>query len=119
MRLAEVILNVQDMQKQVEFYRDTFGLEVIMPLGLSDYSAESRVEFDTGDCTLCLRAGGDGQFGADAPRIVFDMEWIEAAHDALLDMGVDLGDLRSPSPGVTVCDGRDPEGNAFSLERKA
>ena len=119
MRLSEVILHVEDMQKQVEFYRDTLGLDVIKPPGLADYSGESWVELDTGECRLCLHAGGKRQFGQDAPRIVFEWEAIEAAHDALLDMGVDLGALRSPTPGVTVCDGKDPEGNVFSLERKS
>lgn len=119
MRLSEVVLHVQDMQKQVQFYGEILGLDVIAPSGLSEYSGETWVELDTGACRLCLRAGGNRQYGADASRIVFEIDAIEAAHDALLDMGVDLGDLRSPTPGVTVCDGRDPEGNAFSLERKA
>lgn len=30
----------------------------------------------------------------------------------------DVGDARSPAPGVTVCDGTDPEGNPFSIENK-
>ena len=119
MRLSEVVLRVQDMQKQVEFYGELLGLDVIAPAELSDYSGETWVELDTGACRLCLHAGGNRQYGTDAPRIVFEIEAIEAAHDALLDMGVDLDELRSPVPGVTVCDGRDPEGNAFSLERKA
>ena len=119
MRLSEVVLHVQDMQKQVEFYSEILGLDVIAPPELTDYSGETWVELDTGACSLCLRAGGNRQYGADAPTIVFEMEAIEAAHDALLGIGVDLGDLHSPAPGVTVCDGRDPESNAFSLERKA
>ena len=118
MRLTEVVLHVQDVQKQVQFYGEILGLDVTAPPGLSDYSGETWVELDTGACSLCLRAGGNRQYGADAPSIVFEMEAIEAA-DVLLGMGVDLGDLHSPTPGVTVCDGRDPEGNAFSLERKA
>ena len=27
-----------------------------------------------------------------------------------------MGDVRSPAPGVEVCNGKDPEGNAFSIE---
>ena len=119
MRLSEIVLPVADMQGQVEFYRDMLGLEVLHPLGIADFSAVHRVEFDTGDCVLSLEGGGTMGSGGKMPRIVFQMEYIEAAHDALSDMGVDLGELRNPSPGVTVCDGRDPEGNAFSFERKS
>lgn len=33
--------------------------------------------------------------------------------------GVELGEVRTPAPGVEVCDGRDPEGNPFSVEAVA
>jgi len=118
MQLGEVILYVQNMQAQVEFYRDLLGLDVLHPADLTDYTMEHYVEFDTGACTLCLQAGGAGKQGEDAPRIVFHMEEVEAARDALLDMGVRLGELRSPYAGITTCDGTDPEGNPFSLERR-
>ena len=66
MRLSEVVLHVQDMQKQVEFYSEILGLDVIAPPELTDYSGETWVELDTGACSLCLRAGGNRQYGADA-----------------------------------------------------
>ena len=118
MELREVILYVQDMASQVEFYRDVLGLDVLHPADLNDSTMEHTVAFDTGACSLCLQAGGAKDLGEDAPRIVFHMEEVEAARDALLDMGVRLGDLRSAGPGVTICDGTDPEGNPFSLERR-
>lgn len=112
MRISEVILYVQDLGIELEFYRDTLGLDVL-------YADADWAELDTGNCRLCLHAGGHRRYGEDAPKIVFDVEAIEAARDALLDMGVDLGELRSPAPGVIACDGVDPEGNKFSFERRS
>jgi len=114
--LMEVILYVQDMNAQVAFYRDRFGLEVTYPQGVRDFSQESWVMLATGQCTLVLHGGGRRRLGEDAPKIVFRVRDIEAARRELLDQGVALGEARSPAPGVLVCDGVDPEGNKFSIE---
>ena len=114
--LLEVILSVQDMQKQVKFYRDLIGLEITHPKGLPDYSAEMWVTFDTGACTLALHAGRKGEPGPGAPTIVFEVDDIRAAHDHFRSHGGKLGDIRLASPGVQVFDGIDPEGNAISFE---
>ena len=114
--LMEVILYVQDMNAQIAFYRDKFGLEVTYPQGVRDFSQESWVMLATGQCTLVLHGGGRRRLGEDAPKIVFRVRDIEAARRELLDQGVALGEARSPAPGVLVCDGVDPEGNKFSIE---
>jgi catechol 2,3-dioxygenase-like lactoylglutathione lyase family enzyme len=117
--LMEVILFAQDMQRQVEFYRDRLGLAVKEPAGLDNYASAYWVEFATGPCTLVLHGGGQRRIGADAPKVVFRVADLEAARAALLARGVELGPSRSPAPGVHVCDGADPEGNHFSLEQRA
>jgi catechol 2,3-dioxygenase-like lactoylglutathione lyase family enzyme len=110
-RLSEVILYVQDIERMTSFYTDVFGLDIVA--GDPDHGF---VEFDTGSCSLCLHAGGDGDLGREAPKFVFAVEDIEAARSHLEERDVELGDVRSPAPGVEVCDGRDPEGNKFSIE---
>jgi len=115
--IMEIILYVEDMQRQVSFYRDTLGLKVKFPQDMSDYNKEFWVELDTGSCTLALHAGGKGRFGADAPKFVFRVKDIESARQQLLDQQVEMGDIRSAAPGVWVCDGVDPEGNKFSIEK--
>jgi predicted enzyme related to lactoylglutathione lyase len=117
--LMEIILFVQDMPRQVSFYRDQLGLTVKEPAGLDDYSSAYWVEFVTGPCTLVLHGGGQRRLGADAPKIVFRVADLEAARDALAARGVQLGPSRTPAPGVHVCDGTDPEGNHFSLEQRS
>jgi predicted enzyme related to lactoylglutathione lyase len=117
--LMEVILYVQDMGSQVSFYRDTLGLQVKEPQDVQDLSGQYCVELDTGACTLALHGGGQRRFGEDAPKIVFRVADVPRVRAELLQQGVPMGDLRSPAPGVQVCDGRDPEGNRFSIESRS
>jgi hypothetical protein len=56
--------------------------------------------------------------GKDAPKVVFRVADIEAARNALLERDVALSEVRSPAPDVFVCDGVDPEGNRFSIEKR-
>lgn len=116
--LMEVILYVQAMDAQVAFYRDALGLRVKEPAGVGDLSQAHWVELETGACTLALHGGGQRRFGADAPKIVFRVADARAAREELVGQGVPMGEIRSPSPGVLVCDGLDPEGNRFSVESR-
>jgi catechol 2,3-dioxygenase-like lactoylglutathione lyase family enzyme len=116
--LVQVILFVQDMQRQVEFYRDQLGLPVLQPDGLRDYRGEFWVTLDAGGCALALHGGGQQRQGEDAPKLVFGVRDMEAVREVLLARGVPLGDVRAVAPGIEICDGRDPEGNAFSLQAR-
>lgn len=116
--LMEVILYVQNMDDQVSFYRDVLGLEVKVPQGVRDFGSSDWVEMDTGCCTLALHTGGKRRFGDDAPKIVFRVADVAVARNELLQQNVSMGEIRSPAPGVLVCDGRDPEGNRFSVESR-
>ena len=117
--VIEIILNVQDMDAQVSFYRDTLSLAVSYPLGVNEYSDQMWVTFDTGVCTLALHGGGKGRLGQDAPKFVFKVEDVAGVRKKLLALDVPMGEIRSAAPGVLVCDGKDPEGNPFSIESQA
>jgi len=114
--IMEVILYVEDMDSQVSFYRDKLGLKVKFPEGATNYGEDFWVELDSGPCTLVLHTGGKRRFGADAPKIVFQVGDILAARQELTDQEVEMGEIRSAAPGVWVSDGIDPEGNKFSIE---
>lgn len=115
-RLMEVILYVQDMNTEVEFYSNKLGFKISYPQGVDDYADQMWVTLNTGLCTLALHGGGKRRHGADSPKIVFQADNILAAREELIQKGVELGDVRSAAPGVWVCDGADPEGNKFSIE---
>lgn len=114
--LIEVILYVQDMNTQVKFYRDTLGLRLTFPQEKRDYEGEMWVTFATGACVLALHAGGEQRIGQDAPTIVFGVSDIQQARSSLVERGVAMSEIRSAAPGILVCDGKDPEGNSFSIE---
>lgn len=114
--LIEIIVYVQDMNAQVAFYRDNFGLEVLYPSGLTNYADEFWVTLNTGACVLALHGGGQKRLGADAPKLVFGVDDIHAARAELVKRGVKIDEVRSAAPGVWVCDGVGPEGNKFSIE---
>ena len=116
--LMEVILYVQDMGAQVSFYRDLLGLKLREPLDQDDWTGVHWVELETGSCTLALHAGGQRRLDADAPKIVFRVLEVPAARRQLVQLGVPMGEIRSPAPGVQVADGVDPEGNRFSIESR-
>ena len=115
-RLMEVIVYAKDMDAQVRFYRDVLGFEVTYPAGKDDYSEEFWVTLDTGACVLALHGGGTQDFGDNAPKFVFEVEDIQAAHQMLQEAGVKINEVREAAPGVQVADAWDPEGNAFSIE---
>lgn len=112
--VLKIILYAQDMDAMVRFYRDTLGLTVRTPY--DDYADAYWVEFETGACTLVLHGGGSAQTPKESVKVVFGVDDIHAARAALVEKGARLGDVRSPAPGVYVCDGIDPEGNPFSID---
>lgn len=117
--LMEVILYVEDMNAQVAFYRDKLGLPVNYPAGLDDYGDQHWVELDAGSCVLALHAGGQGRLGADAPKLVFRAEDVNAVRQELIARNVEVGEVRDDVPGKLICDGVDPEGNKFAIESEA
>ena len=116
--ISEIILYVSDMGAQVRFYRDKLGLSIRYPEGLADYANEFWVTFDTGTCVLALHGGGEKDFGKDAPKFVFDCHEIEATHAAFKEEGIPVSEVRTPSPGTSTFDAKDPEGNLFSVESR-
>jgi predicted enzyme related to lactoylglutathione lyase len=114
--IREIILYVSDMEGQVAFYRDKLALRVEHPAGLGSYKDEFWVVLDTGACKLALHSGGNKAFGADAPKVVFQVDDFDRALASLIRAGVPMGEERSPAPGVRVSDAKDPEGNCFSIE---
>jgi catechol 2,3-dioxygenase-like lactoylglutathione lyase family enzyme len=112
----EVILYVENMNAQVDFYTKKLGLIISYPQGIEDYTDQMWVTLDTGACTLALHGGGKRRFGADAPKIVFRVDNVLATREELIRRGVAMGEVRSAAPRVWVCDGEDPEGNKLSIE---
>ena len=104
--LMEVILYVQDMGAQVSFYRDTLGLNPVAVWMLSS--------------TVFVPARQAHSHCASVGRVTASPDRSEShSQKATASSHETMGEVRSPAPGVQVCDGLDPEGNKFSIESHA
>ncbi|MCH8906355.1 MAG: VOC family protein [Candidatus Heimdallarchaeota archaeon] len=114
-KLRQIILYVEDMQKQVDFYRTKIGLKIQYPIQ-DDYSEEAWVAFDTGECTFALHSGGKGRIGEDSPKFTFEVQNVEESVAELREKGVKLGEIREAYPGSFVVHGYDEEGFTFFIQ---
>ncbi|MCC3765341.1 VOC family protein [Glycomyces sp. TRM65418] len=87
-------LNVTDLSRSIDFYRDIFGLGLIG----AQTEGEHRYAFlgQDGDIVVTLWQQSDGAFNADRPGLHHlsfqapDIETVRRAEAALKDAGVDL-----------------------------
>jgi predicted enzyme related to lactoylglutathione lyase len=106
MRLEEVVVYVEDMARATAFYRDVLGLE-------PSYESPYWTTFQTGVCTLALHSGG-----VAPPDPTFVVDDVEAVRARLAAAGVEVTEVREPTPGLRVFDLRDSEGNRLSIESR-
>lgn len=109
------IIYVNDMQKMVQFYRDIIGLPINYP-HVDDYSDQYWVEFQAGAITIALHAGGTSTAISGAPKIVFEVDDIQAEHTRLVAANVKMTPIETVAPNVLSADGWDIEGNYFSID---
>src|ERR1039457_1855861 len=103
--LSEVILNVQDMNAQVNFYQHVLGLQVVEPQGAKDFREFYTVKLQASGCLLVLDSSAQGEEHETRQKLVFRMSNIEEARKALLARGCLLGEVQTPLQGIWVCDG--------------
>ena len=114
-QFSQIILYVEDMAKEVHFYRYLLGLSIQYPKSQTDYAAEMWVEFDTGSCTLALH-GGETEPPDDKHELIFTVDDIETARQALMDAGITMSAIRPLETGHLIAAGYDPEGHGFSIK---
>ena len=114
--LTKAILYVNDIDTLINFYRDRLGLEVKSFKSIEGRSDKQWVEFETGQCTLVLHGNLDQQFAQNRPKLAFRVDDFETAYKTLTENGVKLSAVRSPSPGLKIAEGLDPEGNPFTID---
>lgn len=116
-QIGVVMLGVQDLPRAVAFYRDTLGLTVQQEI-------PGFAFLDGGGVTLCLSqplARAAGQL-AGATEVVFSVEDVRAAYDALRNRGVQfVQEPRNVTGTMWAANFRDPDGHRLSVfgpERK-
>jgi predicted enzyme related to lactoylglutathione lyase len=111
-KLSRVILFSEDVRALAAFYRDVIGLP------LRELSKDGKwAELDAGGCALAIHAGGEREERKRPPKLVFFAASVSEAREALVARGARLGKVKG-SGAIQLCEGKDPEGNAFQLSSR-
>ena len=113
--MMQIILYVRDMDREVHFYRDVLGLEVVYPQApLGDFSNEMWVEFDAGGCSLALHGGAEKQ-PEDSHEVIFKVDDLVHARQEILNAGIQIAEIRLLEDGAPIAEGVDPDGHRFAI----
>ena len=112
-----IVIYVSDMARSTAFYRDTLGL----PL---KFTSPGWTEFNNAGTTLALHRQMSGatrsaEPGAGQATLVFSVEDIQSAYQALQEQGVtfSLAPQQQPS-GLTLAVLQDPDGFGITLQQR-
>ena len=117
-QIGVVMLGVADLNRSVAFYRDKLGVSVKQEIPGFTF-------LDGGGVTLCLSQplGRTTGPAAGATEIVFSVEDVRAAYEALRGRGVQFtNEPRNVSGPMWAANFQDPDGHRLSVfgpERKA
>jgi len=110
-KIGLVMLGISDPGKSIAFYRDRLGLKL-------QAQFEGFAFFDGGGVTLALSSGLAQALGKGpgATEVVFSVEHVRAAYDALRSQGVEFSnEPRVVSPGNWAANFHDPDGHLLSV----
>ena len=116
--MKRVIVFVSDVEKCSDFYIRAFGLQ---PVADGHSMGEWR-ELETGGSILAFHRA----YGPDGPvntptgseknphKLVFFTDNVQSTKSELERMGTEMGQV-NVFEGITMCDGKDPEGHPFQI----
>jgi predicted enzyme related to lactoylglutathione lyase len=112
MNISRVIIFTHDVNRLSEFYRTTFGLDV---LGAAD---AEWTELSTGTSNIAFHRYGEEIEGRDGwIKIVFQSNDVSAERERLIARGIEMSDVVEFG-SIQLCDGRDPDGNVFQISSR-
>ncbi len=111
--VGQVAINVRDVQRAVEFYRDVLGLRFL-------FQIPNAAFFDCGGLRLMLGTAEKPEFDHPASILYYKVDDIHAAHASLHSAGVQTEDAphliaRMPDHELWMFFLRDPEGNHLGV----
>ena len=111
--VGQVAINVRDVQRAVEFYRDVLGLRFLFQIPNSAF-------FDCGGLRLMLGTAEKPEFDHPASILYYKVDDIHAAYASLQAAGADTVDAphliaRMPDHELWMFFVRDPEGNHLGI----
>lgn len=107
--LRRIIIFTARMAEMVRFYDEVIGLDLVA-------REDGWVEFRAGGCSLALHEW-HGEAAEGPIKIVFHADDVRSARDELLSRGALMGEIVTYRD-IDLCDGKDPDGNAFQLSSR-
>jgi len=104
--MRRVVLFTKNMQGMTAFYRDVLGLKLRK-------EEKGWREFDANGCVIALH-NGTSSVGRRPPKIGFWAADIAAAREQLTGRGARMSKV-TVGGGLVRCEGKDPDGNPFSI----
>jgi catechol 2,3-dioxygenase-like lactoylglutathione lyase family enzyme len=121
-KLSMVSVLVSDMKKAKAFYAEKLGLEVATDYRQNDNNWWVTLTFPGGGASITLARSSTTHNEAPKPGTLsfyFSTSDIAAAHQALNEKGVEIGeimdDLYGPGSGVKFFQLKDPDGNQVTF----
>ena len=109
LELRRVVLFTAHMDEMSRFYGEVLGLELAnSEPGWKDYRA--------GACSIALHKG-EAKIGNRPPKLAFYAADVAATRAALARRGAKMGKVNS-ADRFDLCDGKDPDGNAFQISSR-
>lgn len=111
--IAQIAINVQDVERAGAFYRDVLGMK-------ESFSAPGMAFLDCGGVRLMLSLASGEEFDHPASIIYYRVDAIQAAYEALSGRGVQFERephrvAEMPDHDLWMAFLRDPEGNLLAL----
>jgi predicted enzyme related to lactoylglutathione lyase len=112
--IGQIAINVQDMPRAVQFYRDVLGLRHLFDAG------PGLSFFDCAGVRLMLDVAQKKAFDHPGSILYYKVPDLQAAHQALLKAGVKFEQeprliAAMPTHDLWMAFAYDPEGNLFAL----
>ncbi len=107
--LRRFILFTADLEAMSRFYGEVLGLALVN-------SEKGWREFRAGGCIIALHEG-ESRVGNRPPKLAFYAADVAAARATLTRRGAKMGKILSAG-AFDLCDGKDPDGNAFQISSR-
>lgn len=106
LKMARVILFTGRMEAMSKFYGEVLGLELVS-------SEKGWREFAAGGANIALHSGPSSP-GRKGPKIVIYAKDVAAMREILVKRGAKFAKVRQGDV-LSLCDGKDPDGNPIQL----
>jgi methylmalonyl-CoA/ethylmalonyl-CoA epimerase len=112
-RVGQIAINVNDLQRAIAFYRDILGLTYLFEIPQAAF-------FRIGETRLMLGTAEDPEFDHPASTLYYQVDDLDAAHRALVEKGAKVEHephliARMPDHDLWMSFFRDSENNLLGL----